>query len=274
MDENRQKAATKDPRSTSQIIAALLSPANKDKTDTGLLALHARATRTEFEAGAQLCKGKTVKQRVLGADILAQLGWTEHLFQQEAVDLLIPLLSDNEPEVASAAGIALGHRNDKRAIAPALALCQHENADVRFGVVMALSRHDDEKAIAGLIVLGRDADRNVRNWATFALAQLTDMDTPELRQSLMLRLTDKDAEIRGEALIGLARRGDLRVLEALEKELAGEFHGAWAIEAAGHLKLPRLRLWLKKLKSRLSTDDLAAFGDEIDQAMAACRKNK
>ena len=48
-------------------------------------------------------------------------------------------------------------------------------------------------------------------------------------------MTDSDPEIRGEALLGLARRGDVSIVPTVQLELDGEFHGDWAVGAAGLL---------------------------------------
>ena len=274
MNENRKKAAHRDKRSTAEIVKELLQMRRQNEYGAALNVLHARGSKSEFEAGAMLCKGASAKERILGADILAQLGWSDNSFLRESVNILIPLLADKNPSVACAAGIALGHRHDPRAIEPALTLSHDKNTDARFGAVWALSGHNDPKALAGLIPLSRDPDPDVRNWATFGLAQLTELDTQELRDALLARLEDENPEIRGEALIGLAIRGDTRMIPALEKELARDFEGLWAIDAARHLALPRLSPLLLDLKKRLAPQDLSAFGEDLDQAIAACHPPK
>src|SRR5262249_8183071 len=46
-----------------------------------------------------------------------------------------------------------------------------------------------------------------------------DADTPELRAALLRRLDDPDGITRGEALVGLARRKDPRIVEPLREGL-------------------------------------------------------
>ena len=53
----------------------------------------------------------------------------------------------------------------------------------------------------------------IRDWATFALGTLAPQDSPELRDALVARLDDADAEARIEAVHGLALRGDARAVE-------------------------------------------------------------
>lgn len=271
MKEARRRSAS-DPRSTPEIVSALLSLREQGKNDTccAIAVLHARGSRLELEVAQALCRGASQNERVLGADILAQLGWTDRTFLTESVEILLSMLDDSDPIVVGAAEVALGHRNCARAIAPVLALINHPSRHVRRGAVHALSCHDDLEAVGGLIELTRDAEGDIRDWATFGLGQMTTLDTPLLRAALLERTDDAEAEVRGEALIGLAERHDPRVLEPLARELAGEFYGSWAVEAARLLKSPVLCPLLASLKDRLHPDDLSAFGRLVDEAMAEC----
>ncbi|MET0263595.1 MAG: HEAT repeat domain-containing protein [Rariglobus sp.] len=211
------------------------------------------------------------KERAAGADILSQLGWSERTFVGESVDLLIPLLRDPVVEVIRSATVALGHRNDPRAISPLLALIDHPDAGVRCGVVAGLSRHDVSEAIKGLVLLSKDPDDATRDWATFGLASMTDMDTAELRDALVARLTDLDPEIRGEAMVGLASRGDERVRPAIEKELCGPFHGDWSLEAAEKFACPEWVPLIEAQAKALHPEDKDAFAASFESALKACR---
>ncbi len=70
-----------------------------------------------------------------------------------------------------------------------------------------------------LIELSADSDFDVRNWATFGLGTLIDLDTPEIREALRQRLDEEDDELRGEAFVGLAKRGDTACIAPLLREL-------------------------------------------------------
>jgi len=165
--------------------------------------------------------------------------------------------------------MAAGHL-DLLTPAELAAYARHASNEVRFSSVHALMGKDDDVSTASLAALCGDADRDVRNWAVFALGQQTDADTPAIREAMLSRLGEEDAEIRGEALIGLARRGDTRVLEPLKRELAAEFEGAWSIEAAGVLSDPSLVPALVALQQRLDPEELEAFGSELEEAIEAC----
>ncbi|WP_208721367.1 hypothetical protein [Corallococcus aberystwythensis] len=56
---------------------------------------------------------------------------------------------------------------------------------------------------------------------TACMRQAGEVDTPELREALVDRLSEAHPKIRGEALLGLALRKDARVLEPLRRVLEG-----------------------------------------------------
>ena len=119
--------------------------------------------------------------------------------------------------------VALSHLRDPEAIVPASRFRHHPDPDVRHGVVLALTGHEEEQALGVLIELTRDPDAHVRDWATFALGSQVDVDTPELRDALVGRLSDEDDDTRAESMVGLARRGDRRVVTTLRRELESGF---------------------------------------------------
>jgi HEAT repeat protein len=135
---------------------------------------------------------------------------------------------------------------------------------------LGLSCHEDNFAVNGLIALSKDVDFDVKNWATFGLGSQCDVDNSSLRQALIDRTTDSDPEIRGEALIGLARRKDDRVINKIERELTGEFNGAWSIEAASLHPSKKFKPLLETLVKSLSDDDKKAFSKEIFEAIVNC----
>jgi hypothetical protein len=65
-----------------------------------------------------------------------------------------------------------------------------------------------------------------------ALAPFCDVDTPEIRDALVLRLTDVNVEVRGEAMVGLAVRGDDRVAARIVRELEAAALSSFAFDAA------------------------------------------
>jgi len=136
-------------------------------------------------------------------------------------------------------------------------------------VVLGLSGHENASAITALIELTNDADDEVRDWATFGIGTQVEADTPEIRDALYARTSDVDGDTRGEALVGLARRKDARVLEPLIRELAPDSVGRLALEAVEAIGDPRLYPALAMLKSRWAAD--SADADLLEDALAKCR---
>lgn len=110
-------------------------------------------------------------------------------------------------------------------------LVSHASSEVRYAVAFCLGGRDEALASQTLERLSRDEDADSRNWATFGLGTLSKADTPALRDALLERLAD-DADVRAEAMRGLALRRDLRVARAILNELQGPDVSDLAIEAA------------------------------------------
>jgi HEAT repeat protein len=236
----RVAARRRDPRPAAEIVDVALWAADENESWEAIYTLQSRASADDLAAALRLCTSPCVRERVFAARILGQFG-SEGAYAAECVENLIGLLRpDEDAEVLTAAGLALGHRDDARAIEPLLALRRHPSEDVRYAVVHGLIPTEDPRSIAALIELSADSDEDVRNWATFGLGSQTEVDTPTLREALAARLDEEDHEIRGEALVGLARRRDERVCERLVAELSGDFIGVLALEAAEILADPRL----------------------------------
>jgi HEAT repeat protein len=65
----------------------------------------------------------------------------------------------------------------------------------------------------------RDIDDDVRDWATFGLGVQGDLDSQEIRDALLERMSDPNRDVREESLVGLGKRKDQRALAALISEL-------------------------------------------------------
>ena len=105
-----------------------------------------------------------------------------------------------------------------------------------------------EANLRRLIAMTRDADRTNRDWATFLLSQ-SDIDTPEVRDTLVQAAGGDDAATRAEAIWGLARRDQDMALPLVQAALAGECVSTPILEAAALLARPslidNLRRWAK-----------------------------
>lgn len=242
---------------------------------SALAALHLRRESADvFEAIQRLRTSEIPKERALFADVLGQLGTPERPYRDETVTMLLDMLQhETDPWVLESIGVAFGHLDDPRAIEPVARLKNHPDKDVRFGVVLAMSGYEIDLAINTLIELSRDTDTDVRDWATFGLGSQIELDTPAIHEALYARVTDDDPETRGEALIGLAQRQDQRVLEHVRRELQGEFHGIWAVEAAEYLADPSLYPLIQALWDRLHPEERQKswFESQFQDSLAACK---
>jgi HEAT repeat protein len=263
-----------DPRSTEELIRLALTETNEDAAWEPVGVLRYRATREVLDAAERLCVSPIAKERELAANILSQLGVPERSFPAECFDCLAKMLhTESDPDVLQAISIAFGFLDDPRCIDLLIPLKSHTDGDVRFGVVRGLSGHDHPAAIETLIELSRDEDEDVRDWATFGLGTLIESDTHEIREALLARTLDTHDDCRGEALVGLARRKDERVIEPLLKEITSDGVGSLAIEAAEEIGSPRLLPALLELKEEL-VNAPGTNTDDVDRAIASCSENQ
>jgi HEAT repeat protein len=257
-----------DPRGTAELVAAALEGEEDDERAWEAIgALQRRGTREVLEAAARLLESPLPRARGRGADILGQLGLPERTFPEECVRLLLDVLRrESEPPVLHAVAVALGHLRDARAVPGLVKLKGHPSEAVRFGVVHGLAGHELPEALSALIDLSDDPSEDVRNWATFELGSMTEVDTPELREALLRRLTDANEEVRGEALVGLARRKDARVLEPLMAALQARNVMVLVVEAAQAFEDRRLYPLLLQLRDKEGEAD-GYFRSVLDEAI-------
>lgn len=242
-----------DLRPDEEIVAAALAPSCEEDGErywSEVRILQNRMSAQLFGKMRDLMTQDEERKRQLAADVVAQGRVAEKELGEHCVRFLLDALEgEKAPRVLKAICNALGHHKSAEAIGPVVRLQGHPNAEVRHAVVFALLCQDDPAAIATLISLSADSDRDVRNWATFGLGSTTEIDTVPLRDALLARLAEADEEIAGEAMVGLALRGDTRVagplLEAINAVHRSQndsefgtliFEAAAAIRAAAEKK--------------------------------------
>jgi HEAT repeat protein len=237
-----------------------------------------RADRMAFDAAVALAGSDVVAERVLGLDVLGQIGHTENYpFLDETLPVLIEACADDREEVVAAAVSALGSTYDprsKRGLPAVLAHVAHTSDRVRFSVACALPAvaddPPDEDAVAALIVLSSDSASDIRDWATFGLGVQLDVDSAAIRDALADRLADTEGDTAGEALVGLARRHDARAVPYLLRHL-DENAGNLIVEAAAELGAPEALPALLQLKENGWQKD-EARPDVLDEAIRACQR--
>ena len=213
--------------------------------------LRSNGDRAIFESAALWLKSTNPLKRARAAAILAQLrapssGEQEMqsptwLFRDETFPLLIELLEGESDVMVLNSGIAaLGHLYNEAAIPIIERYKEHPDQDVRFSVACSLGHFpNDPVAISALVPLTRDSDSDVRDWAVFGLGVQGDVDSPEIREVLLQRISDANEDVREEAVVGLGKRQDLRLLPTLRNMLdAPELKMRAAEAASAMLGLP------------------------------------
>lgn len=118
-----------------------------------------------------------------------------------------------------------------------------------------------------LIAFTRDPDVSNRDWATMLLAQ-QEVDTPEVRQALLLAAQDADCDVRAEALEGLAERDKELALPLVERELSGDACGYGTFQAARLIAEPSLLPGLRRWSGRFEE---ASWDELVSEAIVACQ---
>jgi HEAT repeat protein len=201
-------------------------------------------TREVLDRAMKWLHSPDPSERARGADILAQLGdgSDREKFAKESFHLIVGLLQRETTSLPISSAIhALGQLGDPSAIDLIVGYTENSDEDIRFSAACSLGKFAaDQRSVDSLIKLMRDDDGDVRDWATFGLGACTEVDSPQIREALLERLEDSFFDARLEAIEGLAKRGDQRVLEALLAELdkveTSEFHAPCPIiEAASQM---------------------------------------
>ncbi|QDT46220.1 putative lyase [Symmachiella dynata] len=244
-----------DPRTVDDLMNAALIENDEDIYWQAVTALHFRGTKEVLVRAEELCASRCAEERMIGADILGQLGVPDRTFPRESSRILRSLLKhDQVAGVLETALIGLSHHDDADTVPLAVRFSTHPDPEVRHAAVLAMTGYEVPLAIESLIELSNDPVAHVRDWATFALGAQIDLNTPEIRDALARRLEDVDSEPRAEALKGLARRHDERVIVALKRELAAQCIDPAAIEAAEILGSKVLHSHLIALRERPDVD--------------------
>jgi hypothetical protein len=114
----------------------------------------------------------------------------------------------------------------------------------------------------------------VQDWAAFALGTQTEVDSQELRDQLLriaqTDLDDEDVYPAAEAAMGLARRGDSRVVQILEAHLADPDVGQLWLDAAAEIADPRLHPTLVRLREQVDLEPPTRWDDALAAALTSC----
>ncbi len=112
----------------------------------------------------------------------------------------------------------------------------------------------------------------MRNWATFGLGTLIDNTSQTIVAALLARISEKNSEIRGEAILGLTLRKHPKAKLLIKKELKSRSVNTLILESAEKLADPDLYPLLLKWQ-RVDGDDLYFHG-VLEDAITACTPKK
>jgi len=190
---------------------------------------------------------------------------------EDAHKLLLEGLRDRHLEVVRAAVSGFGHRPYPAALDDLVGLSAHPDDRLRWGVTVSLGKYEHPSATEALLRLAADPNDAVRDWATFALGSLRSSDTPEIRAALWRNLTDHDADVRGEALAGLAARHDERAVGYLLEHLRPDCR-VYELDAAEALATPALLGPLRAVADALTDNEKDGYWfHRLQAAIEACR---
>ncbi len=177
------------------------------------------------------------------ADALADIGGP-------AVDPLIGLLDDPDPEARQEAARALGVIGAGRAAGPLIGRLSDENPDVRFKAVEALGRLRSKEAVEPLIAILESRTKHLSRYAAVALGRIGSgnaigpllgfLDSPDwwdraaavdalgeigsetALDRLLARFEEEEVHVRRSTVVALLKIGSERALATLEKALRDE----------------------------------------------------
>ena len=220
---------------TEKLFKRLLNNKSKQSYWEYISILRSRPENDVFRQCIKLTSSDIPKNRIVGINVLAQLGVSPRPFYHETIDRYFELLeNEKEPEVIMSILYGVGHNNENLNRAQIKKLCSYINTNsslIKEGLVFSLLGKNDADAIKTLMFFSTDKLSYIRDWATFGIGSLIEKNTIEIRNALWKRINDKHQDVKLEAIAGLAKRRDIRVKEVIKRELLGGEYGILLFEA-------------------------------------------
>jgi HEAT repeat protein len=240
-----------------KVFDRLLNNKSQKTYWNNILELRKRAPKDVYNQAYILAKSESDKKKIIGIDVLAQLGFDPRIGQNKTVELYFELLENRQSDnVLFAIFFGISHNNENLTKSQVLKLIEFkhsENNDVRYSLVSAISGIDNPKAIETLIELSEDKLSSIRNWATFGIGTLSEENNDRIINALWNRVKDKHQITKLEAIVGLANRNDVKVKEEIIKELKNGEYGTLLFDAIETLKdkdfIPYLKSNLNSAKN-------------------------
>lgn len=201
--------------------------------------LRSRKTKTIYEKSCQLLNSINQKEKIIGIDILAQLGIPPRPFLKETMKLIFEnLKKETNPNIVKSLLYAIGHNNEKLSKSEISLICSFKNSSkniVRESLVFSLLGVENNEAIETLILLSNDKTNYIRDWATFGIGTQIELTNDKIINALWNRIDDKNRDTKDEAILGLAKRKDKRIKEIIERELIKDKFNGLLFEAIEEL---------------------------------------
>ena len=269
--------------SPKRLVGKALQDWGSDESWKAISELQMRGSPEALALVRTLAKSRNWRKRALGLYMASQLrqrqkgvpfGSIEYALK-ETQELLLAGLHDVCTDVLCAAISGLGHRPHPLALAELIKLSFHPDREIRFEVAVALGSYPEADSIDALLRLAKDDSDAVRDWATFGIGSMQEVDDSKVRDLLWANLQDKDEDVRGEALVGLAIRKDERIIPVL-LELLDTNCRVFELNASESVASPLLSERLNTIKDAVSNEngiDSYWFGCLLD-AIDACSKKQ
>jgi hypothetical protein len=240
---------------TDRLIRFALAHGSNGRGWTAVAQLHDRGSPALLARIEALVRSASARRRAFGLDIAAQVraAGHRHDYEREPYALeathamLVAALDERNVGVLRSAVMGLSHRPLPDALPALLAHLGHADSSIRFALAHALGHYPHADAAAALVRLAMDRDDDVRDWATFSLGTISDADDDAIRARLWTNAHDPNRDVRGEALVGLARRGDPRVIALLKERLDDDCR-VYELEAVEEMPRPELLEPLQRLR--------------------------
>ncbi|MCX8747138.1 hypothetical protein J3U64_06630 [Snodgrassella sp. B3800] len=169
----------------------------------------------------KLFKSRNWKKRYLAVFVMGQLFYlNKHHFSKltrfgiaDSEKMLVAALADSNPYVNAVALSQLSFTPVAAALPTMLNFVDHPNSFCRESLAFALIPFNNEgtQVTEALLQLADDEVCSVKDWATFAL-QESEIDNAVVRACLWKNAHDQDKLVVNEAMQGLAKRQDKRVV--------------------------------------------------------------
>jgi hypothetical protein len=226
-------------------VRLLLGSEQLERIDLVLEAAAAHGVPRVREAAGRAASSPRPLLQAAGVLALGALGIDDAASRDLLATAAVTLVGSKDDSVREAVADAAGLcSTDGRMTLPLLVLADDASTAVRLAAVRGLAvSADDEPDDGGdvaTLLLRRfdDPDATVRDFAVPALGVNRDVDSPAIRDALVRRLVDEEADAAGEAAVALAMRADRRVLPLLLEHLGRPDVGNLWVEAAAELADP------------------------------------